>query len=229
MKRILFLFAVLFLYGSSTFAQGWEGTLEMTMKVPQMGDDPIPMVMNIKGDKIHTTMEMGPVGTMEMFIDNGAKKMVQVMRSMKMGMEIDMKQTEEISQTTANTPVPVATGKKDKINGYDCELYTCKVEKMDMEMWMTKSLPTDIVTSLAKSMSSVTSSGAASGAKNSFEDLAKKGLFAIRTVIKEGETVQMQNDIIKFEAKSIPDSEFIIPADINIQKMDPSMMGGAGQ
>jgi hypothetical protein len=97
---------------------------------------------------------------------------------------------------------------------------------MNMEMWMTKGLPTDIVTSLAKSMTSVTSSSGASDATNAFEELARKGLFAIRTVVKDGETVQMQNDIIKFEAKSIPDSEFVIPSDITLQKMDPSMMGG---
>lgn len=78
-------------------------------------------------------------------------------------------------------------------------------------------------------MSSINSTGAASGAKNSFEELAKKGLFAVRTVIKEGDAIQMQNDLLKFESKSIPDSEFAIPSDINIQKMDPSMMGGAGQ
>lgn len=230
MKRILFILAVLFLYGSSAFAQGWEGTLQMSMKVPQMGDDPIPMMMNIKGDKIHATMEMGPMGSMEMFIDNGTKKMVTVMRAMKMGTEIDMAHAEQMAnQSSEDTPAPVATGKKDNINGYDCELYTCKVKGLDMEMWMTNALPPSIVTSLAKSMSSINSTGAASGAKNSFEELAKKGLFAVRTVIKEGDAIQMQNDLLKFESKSIPDSEFAIPSDINIQKMDPSMMGGAGQ
>lgn len=227
MKRILFLLTVFFCYGATTFAQGWEGTIQMTMKIPQMGDETIPLTMNIKGNKIHTSMEMGAMGAIEMFIDNGTKKMVQVMRAAKMGMEFDMSQAEELAkQSNQETPVPVATGKKEMINGYDCELYTAKVSNVDMEMWMTNALPKDIVTSLAKSMSSVTGSQSSSGASNSFEELAKKGLFAVRTIVKDGDDIQMQNDILKFEAKSIPDSEFTIPTDINIQKMDPSMMGG---
>jgi hypothetical protein len=228
MKRILFLLAVLFLYGSSTFAQGWEGTLEMSMKVPQLGDDPIPMTMNIKGNKVHAVMTLGAMGAMETYIDNDKKKLVQVMKAMNMGTEIDLSQMEnKPAGESKENPKPVATGKKEVINGFKCDEYTCKVDDIDMEMWMTKDIPAAMTGSIQSAMGGVSR---ASGANASaFEELAKDGNIAIRTVFKQNGAVQLQTEIVKYESKTFPDSEFIVPSNITIQKMDPSMMGGAGQ
>jgi len=228
MKRILFLLAVLFLYGSSTFAQGWEGTLEMSMKIPQLGDDPIPSTMNIKGNKVHAVMNIGAMGAMETYIDNDAKKLVQVMKAMNMGTEIDLSQNENKPAGESTEPLkPVATGNKQVINGFNCDEYTCKVEDIDMEMWMTKDIPAAIASSIQNAMGGITR---ASGTNTSaFDELAKNGNIAIRTVFKQNGTVQLQTEIVKYESKTFPDSEFIVPSNINIQKMDPSMMGGAGQ
>lgn len=220
--------AVLFLYGSTSFAQGWEGTIEMSMKVPQLGDDVIPMTMNIKGNKVHTLMNIGPAGAMEMYIDNDTKKMVQVMKAMNMGMEIDLSQMEKNSASDSkDVQKPVATGMKEKINGFNCEQYTCKVEDMDMELWMTKDIPATMVSSIQGAMKNVSNS--TGGNASAFEELAKNGNIAIRTIVKQNGILQAQMEIVKYESKSFPDSEFIVPSNINIQKMDPSMMGGAGQ
>jgi len=228
MKRILFVLAVLFLYGSTTFAQGWEGTIEMSMKVPQLGEDPMPMTINLKGDKMHTTMQMGPMGATEMFMDMGQKKMVTVMRAMNMGMEMDLSQMENKAKETADEgTAPVATGKKEKINGFNCSEYTCKVKEMDMELWMTKDIPVAMLSSIQSAMSNV--SKGTGGSSSAYEALAKDGNVAIRTIMKQDGAVQIQMDVIKYEAKSFPDSEFTVPSNINIQKMDPSMMGGAGR
>jgi hypothetical protein len=218
MKRILFILAVLFLYGSTTFAQGWEGTIEMSMKVPQLGEESIPMTMNIKGNKVHTLMNVGPAGAMEMYIDNDTKKMVQVMKAMNMGMEMDLSQLEKKAATESkDAPKPISTGKKEKINGFNCEEYTCKIEDMDMEMWMTKDIPAAMVGSIQGAMKNVSNSSG--GNASAFEELAKNGNIAIRTIVKQNGTVQAQMEIVKYESKSFPDSEFTVPANINIQKM----------
>jgi hypothetical protein len=218
MKRILFLFAVLFLYGSSVFAQGWEGMIEMSMKSPQLGDESMPMVMKIKGNKVHTTMEMGPMGSVEM---------VNVMRAMNMGIEMDLSQMEASTESRDVLPKPVATGKKEKINGFNCEEFTCKIKEIDMELWMTKDLPPTMTGSIQSAMKNVSQSSGADA--SAFEELAKQGFIAIRTIVKQDGTVQAQMEIIKYETKTFPDSEFTVPSNINIQKMDPSMMGGMGR
>lgn len=200
----------------------------MSMKVPQLGDDPIPTTMNIKGNKVHAVMTIGAMGAMETYIDNDKKKLVQVMKAMNMGTEIDLAQMENKPAADGKeSPKPVATGKKQVINGFNCEEYTCKVEDIDMEMWMTKDIPAAMTGSIQTAMGGVTR---ASGTNTSaFEELAKNGNIAIRTVFRQNGTVQLQTEIVKYETKTFPDSEFIVPSNINIQKMDPSMMGGAGQ
>ncbi len=229
MKRIILsVFALCFLSALS-FAQGFEGVITMSMSIPQMGDKPMPMVMSMKGEKSLTHMEMGPMGATDIYKD-GSTKMVMVMKAMNMGYEMDLAKVKEQASKDEKIPEITATGKKEKINGYNCEKYVCTLEKgMTMEMWMTSELPKNISTAIANSIQGGMRSAASSGTATAFEEMMKKGLATIRVSVKKDGEEQAQINFEKFEAKSLPDELFIVPAGVNIMQMPSGMGGGMGR
>jgi hypothetical protein len=229
MKRFTpsFLAALLLAIASVTYAQSFEGTVSMSVRVPMMGDKAIPVEMQIKGDNIHSVMDGGPMGGMEMYVNNKEKKTYMIMKAMKTGYEIDMAEMEKRPKDTTKI-VPEPTGKKDIISGFDCELFICKTKNgNDMELWVTRNLSDGIRMAIMKSMENGMKGGFG-GQAGPFTDLLKQGYAPVRTTFKKGADVQMEMTVLKFEPKSLSDDLFKVPSDVKITKMDPSKMGGMG-
>src|ERR1043165_9843372 len=58
---------------SNAFAQGFEGVVTMQMSMPLLGDQKIPMTINVKGDKTMTVMDIPMQGSMKIYADKTTK------------------------------------------------------------------------------------------------------------------------------------------------------------
>lgn len=207
-------------------AQGTGIEITSKMTSPMMGGNPMPMVVDIKGDKAVTTMN-NPMGEMKVYTDNSTHKTVLVMGG-KTGYEVDAKKAEELAAAKKDSIVPVATGQKKTINGYNCELYTATSSDADFEMWMTSDFPKDITEAMKKFSSGGGIGGMRGGKANPFGSLMEKGLAPVQTDVKNKGQLMASIEFVKYERKSLDDAMFIVPSDVTIQPM-PAMMGGQGK
>src|ERR1700733_15231994 len=128
MKKIAGLFIVfgfvlaapiLKLYAQKPF----EGTITWSVNSPMLDDDKHPMIINVKGDKTETEMDLGVSGNMKAWSDRSTKKMYMFMSSMKSGWTMDMKDNKTVTSDTVNLK---PTGKKATIAGHPAEEYLIK-------------------------------------------------------------------------------------------------------
>ena len=223
MKRFYYILPLLLLVLSgSAFAQSFEGTIEMEIKAAQLGaTEALPLTISTKGDKSKISFELPQAGEMAVYSDNAAKRVVTVMAAMNMGFEIKTDQVNADAEATITPATP--TGKNNTINGYACDEYTCTTkEGLVVNMWLTKDMPANLKGSIFDAIKNSTQGLANT---DSYLKLLAEGYIPIQTVvIKDGSemaTITMK----KFEAKSIPDATFEIPANISIQQMPAGMMG----
>jgi hypothetical protein len=201
------------------------------MSIPMLGDQKIPVTINIKGDKTLSVMDIPMQGSMKMYGDRTSKKMTMVQEAQKQGVEIDLAKAEEMKKSSAPPSAPKATGKKETISGFSAEEYSITSEGgVEIDQWLSKDIPKDIAAGINSSQeSSMQMSGSSS---SGFLDLLKKGYAPLRTVVKKDGDVQMIMNFTKAEQQKLDDKLFVISQDIKVQKMDPSMMnpnaGGDG-
>jgi hypothetical protein len=207
-------------------AQAFEGVVTWEMSIPMLGDQKIPVTINLKGDKTMTTMDIPMQGTMKMYGDKAAKKMTMVQEAQKSGMEIDLAQSEAMMKNMPPSSVPKATGKKEKIKAYNAEEYSSTADGgIEVDMWISKDVPKEVAAGINASHES---SMQMSGPKNEgFTELFKKGYAPLRTVVKKDGDVQMMMEFEKVEPKKLDDKLFVIASDITIQK-NPPMNPAAG-
>jgi hypothetical protein len=123
--------------------------------------------------------------------------------------------------------VPKQTGKKEKIAGYNCELYTMMIDSsQEMDLWLTKDLPKNTTDGIRI----CTEAGMKSTGMKSDALLAllNSGYAQVRMEVKMGGVTQLTNQFVKAEPKKLSDSLFIIPSDIKVSKFDPNNPPGGG-
>ena len=229
MKNFIISFLALCSFVSFASAQmGFEGTLTWSMKIPQLGDKESPFVISSKGDKTLIHMDAGPTGAVDIYTDKSSHKTIMVMKAMSMGYEIDTPD-EPVKKEDSKASKPKATGKKEKINGYNCEEYVCELEgESEMSMWMTSDLKDNLIGVMAQALKKgMSSSGSHAG--SGMEELMKKGLAPIRTIITKDGKQQAEMTFVSFESKTLSDDLFVVPTGINIMKMPAGMGKGMGQ
>ena len=228
--RICLLAMVGIVFAVSANAQTFEGIIGMEMYVPQAGPDKIPMEIKSKGDKSVLTMTVPQAGTMSIYTDRVAQKMVMVMAAMNMGYEMDLKKASADAAAAAKPTPPVSAGQKKVINGYNCELYTMQQtdKGVTMELWMTADLPKTLSAAVGRAiggMNSMNSGGASSA--DAFDEFVKKGLVMIEFDAKSKGQLMATATFVKYEQKSIADADLTVPAGINVSPMpDRNSMGG---
>jgi hypothetical protein len=215
----------------NVFAEGFEGILTMNITSAKM-EKPMTMMITTKGEKSVVSMEM-PQGAMKMYVDHSTGKMVTVMESMKMGMEMDLKKMEEMTKNSEAAPKIEATNEKKVINGHNCELYRITSAKGDVSnMWMTDDLPKSLLNTMQSAFKNGLDGGMR-GQKNNattaaMKSLFEKGLVPIQIESLHDGKVETTITFIKYEQKKLDDSIFIVPSDIKIRQM-PSFMGGGAK
>jgi hypothetical protein len=97
-------------------------------------------VMSIKGKMVRT--DVGDKNSV--IIDTESGNMISLMHEQKMAMKMDgsmMKAAQAAAAPAGEIPQPVATGQKEKIGGYDCEIYTLSNQGTETKMWIAKDYP----------------------------------------------------------------------------------------
>lgn len=211
----------------NSFAQGFEGVLQIEISSVKMGDSKMTLTTYCKGDKSMTEMNM-PQGNMKMYMDQKTHKSIMVMEAMKMGMEMDMDKAQEKKKNSDDaSPTVQTTGETKIINGHSCELYKVTTTKGDQSnWWMTKDVPKSMLASLKNIYNNGAGGFKKQGpGREAIEAMFKKGLAPIQIeMIKEGK-IETTMTFVKFEEKDVEDSMFKIPDGITVQKM-PNMGGG---
>ena len=100
--------------------------------------------IKIKGDK--TRMDLGQ--QMSMVADGAAGNMVMLMHAQKMMMKMDAESLKSMMAMAGGAmggskpaDKPVATGQKEKVGSYDCEVYTWSGQIGTGKFWVAKDFP----------------------------------------------------------------------------------------
>jgi Domain of unknown function (DUF4412) len=105
----------------------------------QSGDQTI----RIKGDKARTDLAQ----QVSMITDGATGEIVTLMHGQKTFLKVSAAQTKAMMeqmqklQPAAEPPKLVATGKKEKIGNYDCEIFTTKFGGVGVTYWLAKDFP----------------------------------------------------------------------------------------
>lgn len=104
---------------------------------------PSVTTMYAKDGKLRTDNDT----TTTMIIDSNTGDMTTLVHEQKMVIKQNTKELEKLAQLAPKTTEPTpttkvtATGQKEKIDGYDCELYTSENMGMVVKMWVTLDYP----------------------------------------------------------------------------------------
>jgi hypothetical protein len=197
----LLAFPVLKLHAQKPF----EGTITWAMTIPMMDDEKHSMIVNVKGDKNESEMDMGVQGIVKVYKDRSTKKMYIVMTAMKMGMTMDLSDINNAVDSIDIKP----SGQKETIAGHPAEEYLIKGAKGDISLWVTSDFPKEIQQSFYKSLNDNPQSDP--NQIKAIRELVGKGLVPIRIVVKSAGEVQMSMEFVKYEQKSLDDALFIPP------------------
>jgi hypothetical protein len=211
--------------------KAFEGTITWTMTMPQLGDDDAhPMIINVKGKKSETEMEMGAMGSMKTYSDFDTRKfyMCMAMGSSKMNYVADMDDPDlkKVAQKQSDDSLNLSpTGKKEIIAGHPSEEYLLKGLKnaADISIWVTGDFPKEMQESFSNSLNN--KPGQDPKQTKAFKQLADKGLVPVRVVMRRNGEIAMTMEFVKYEQKSLNDSVVTPPADVKFSPM-PKMPGG---
>ena len=209
---------------SRIHAQGFEGEITMQMSSPTMGDQKIKMIYMVKGDNVLQTADDPKNGKVLIYTDTKTGSQTIVMEAQKHGMQIDQSLMEDaIKKMRMPVLLPKASEKKQKIAGYNCELYTITIDStQEMDIWLTKDFPKDISLAIRKCTElGMKNTGVKSDA---LIDLFKSGYAQVRMEMKIKGVTQLTNEFAKADSEKLDDAIFIIPSDIKIEKLDPKLM-----
>jgi Domain of unknown function (DUF4412) len=128
------------------------------------------MVISVKGQQMRTDIGKDTSAIM----DGATGNMLTLMHAQKMVMKVDgattkaqieaMKKAAPAADPAAVVAAPKATGKKEKVGEYECEIYEMTANGSTVRMWVAKDFPN--YEAINKEMASATASmaAAASGA-----------------------------------------------------------------
>ena len=231
LHRYFFVFALfssIIIVPQIIHAQAFEGEITMQMNSPMLGPQKIDILYAIKGAKVLQTGDDPKQGKIDIYTDTKAGTQIIVQEAQKQGMEIDQAMIDS-AMKSMKMPVlvPKQTGKKEKIAGYNCELYTIMIDSsQEMDLWLTKDFPKNV----AEGIKNCTEAGMKSTGMKSdaLMDLFNKGYAQVRMEVKQAGVTQFTNQFVKAEPKKLDDSLFIIPSDIKVTKFDPNNPPGGG-
>jgi len=171
--------------------------------------------MKIKGEKARMDMPPVPIGgNMSMLIDLASGQITTLMHGQKMLVKMkiaDAKKAAEQKQPgldLTKIEPPKATGQKEKIGEWNCEIYDVNMGGMTGRMWVTKDFPN--YKAVMEQMNKINAAMSA-GMGIDPNKLQLDGM----TVKSEMSTQlgKMTTLLVKVTETAVPDSEFAAPAD----------------
>ena len=169
-----------------------------------MGEVKDKTVMSIKGKMVRT--DVGDKHSV--IIDTETGNMISLMHEQKMTMKMDgamMKAAQAAAAPAGEIPQPVATGKKEKVGDYECEIYTLSNQGTETRMWIAKDYPG--YDKLKTELAALKKMGGAATANQ--KDLPG---MAIKTETKAG-GITYVTTLVSLKEEKVEDKIFTAPAD----------------
>lgn len=172
------------------------------------------ITIRAKDSKIRMDM---PEQNISLIIDNASGAMTTVMHQQKQYLSVPaefaqmMKQAMESAKAQAGSDADMQlepTGKKEVINGFNCEEYTLKTKDLQAVVWLAKDVPGQNL--LVKEFSRL--SGEADPYKGMFSDYEKLPGFPIRTIVNDPTVGKMTITVVSVSTDAVAESEFQPPA-----------------
>jgi len=173
------------------------------------GASPTPMksFMFIKGDKVRS--DNGD--TSSVIMDTATGDMITLVHEQKMMIKTN---TKELAAMTRSTPATeaakttttvTATGQKEKVDGYDCEIYLSENSGMVVKMWITLNYPNqEKLRDQLKVMAKL--------ADPTAEKQPEVPGIAIKTEFEQS-GLKFTTKLVSLKDGPIDDAKFVIPAD----------------
>ncbi|MEQ1861294.1 MAG: DUF4412 domain-containing protein [Chthoniobacteraceae bacterium] len=130
-----------------TFTASADWVIESKIESPHMNT---ATTTKVKGDKVRSDIASGPMGAMSSIIDAATGDSVQLLHGQKMAMKTSAAQLKQamemakgLSGAKAGTePVkPQASGEKEKIGDYSCEIWTWTDGNSVSKFWIAAGHP----------------------------------------------------------------------------------------
>jgi hypothetical protein len=182
--------------------------------------------MKIKGEQARMDMPSPVGGNVTVLMDLKSGQMATLMHAQKMAMKMNMadakKAAEDQQKKTGIDVTKIepakATGEKEKVGEWNCEIYTVNMGGMNGKMWVTKEFPNYKV--IMDQM-------------NKINAAASAGMGMDVTKLPDGVTVKtemstpvgkMTTTLVKVSEEAVADSEFTVPEGYKEIKM-PTLPG----
>lgn len=162
--------------------------------------------MSIKGDKVRSDNDT----TTTVIMNTATGDMTTLMHEQKMVIKVNTKDIPKAIDVPGVDPKSLlpkitATGQKETIDGYECEIYTSEAYGMVMKMWMCANYPGyDKLKAELKTMAKLAAPGAPNGPE--VPGMMLKSEY-------EASGVKFTTKLVSLEEKPLSDDLFIIPAD----------------
>jgi Domain of unknown function (DUF4412) len=173
------------------------------------------MNMKIKGEKARMDIPSPVGGNMTILMDLANDQMATLVHAQKMVMKMkmaDAKKAAEEQQKKSGVDVtkveqPKATGQKEKIGEWNCEIYDVNFGGMTGKMWVTKDFPN--YKSIMEQMNKI-NSAASMGMGMDPSKFQLDGM-TVKTEMA-APFGKMTSTLVKVTEGAVPDSEFEVPA-----------------
>jgi hypothetical protein len=195
-----------------------QADVVIVQKVEGAGGQNGEMIMKIKDGKSRT--DVNP--QMSMITDTKSGEVITLMHDQKSYMKISgdttramldriRKMTDDSSASATPKPAPKlkATGRKDKINGYDTEEYTCDVNGKKITYWIAKNYP-DYSAILAEMMK-MQQNSLASMMKGMMPEASEFPGMPIRTEVENGSD-KITTTLISAKQEPVNAADMEVPA-----------------
>jgi hypothetical protein len=210
MKAFLSFLAVPFLL-IATASADW--VIESKIESPQLNSN---TTTKVKGDKLRVDIPNGPAGAMSSIIDTKSGESIQILHAQKMAMKTSsaqLKQAMDAAKQSAGIksggPVPAlqATGEKEKVGDYNCEIYTWTDGGTTTKLWVTKDHPQ---AAALKSLEKQMRAGFFGGMQTGPDTSTLPGVSVKTEVTMQGQKIT--TTIVSVKDQAIDAKDFEIPA-----------------
>lgn len=208
----------------ATASADW--VLETKIESPQVNSSG---VMKIKGDKLRVDMDAGPAGAVSSIIDSSTGDTIQVLHAQKMAMKMSAAQIKSAMEAAGQmpkkdaAPVPAAkaTGEKEKVGDYECEIYTWTDAGTSVRLWIAKDHPHGAaLQALDKKMRS-----GVLGAMQKGPDTSLLPGPSLKTETTVGGAKMMTNTVVSIKEQPLDAKDFEVPAGYKDMAL-PAGVGG---
>ncbi|MEI8108163.1 MAG: DUF4412 domain-containing protein [Verrucomicrobiota bacterium] len=172
-------------------------------------------VTKCKGDKVRIDMPVQGGGSVSVLMDMKSGETVTLLHSQRKAMKATLDESRKVSELQhklafPKSELPKATGRKEKIGDWNCEVYEGDFGGMRGKLWVTKDSFSKGIIEQMNHMNTIISLGRG-------WDPSKVVLDGL-TVKTEMATPagKMTTLIVKISEEVVADSEFVIPAAYNL-------------